>query len=223
MNQLSPTFVFPVTCEGSQYEEDTILASLLTGPGMYVDVGASHPQECSNTWRFYQRGWRGLLIDPLPETWYGLLRHRPEDHLFPVACSNTNGTATLRMYHSVSTLREDWPIPDDNELLDIETMRLSDILSLFPTIRDCARLLSVDVEGLERQVLEGNDWSTFRPEVVVCEYRMYDSESLGHDTSCEYSSILCDAGYHLLLQTDLNQIWTLPRQTQSTKGDNRDS
>ena len=52
----------------SQYAEDIIIYNLLkslkkTKNGIFVDVGSHHPKRGSNTYFFYKRGWRGLLID----------------------------------------------------------------------------------------------------------------------------------------------------------------
>jgi len=50
----------------SQNEEDTILEKYLSEPtGYYVDVGAFHPFEGSNTHRLYERGWAGIIIEPM--------------------------------------------------------------------------------------------------------------------------------------------------------------
>ena len=172
--------IAPVTCEGSQYDEDSFLKRLLKGDGMYVDVGASHPKECSNTWKLYQRGWRGLLIEPLPQCWYGLLRQRPGDYLMPVACGDKNGSAKLRAFHNVSSLRPDWPITSQCDVT-VDVMTLASILALFPEVRSKARLLSIDVEGFEKEVLQGNDWVAFKPQTIVLEYRFYDKDKPGKD------------------------------------------
>ena len=36
-------------------------------PGFYVDVGAADPDADSVTRAFYDRGWRGIDVEPLPE------------------------------------------------------------------------------------------------------------------------------------------------------------
>ena len=55
-----------VSRRGSQCEEDEILREFLPGGGTYVDIGAGEPVQCSNTWAFYERGWRGLLVEEFP-------------------------------------------------------------------------------------------------------------------------------------------------------------
>lgn len=192
---------------GSQYEEDKILQDLLPGPGIYVDIGAHRPKECSNTWKLYQRGWRGLLIEPLPECWGDLLLERREDRLCPMAASNTPGFASLRVCQSVSSLRGDWPIAPDG-VIPVRTDMLKNILAGY---RDHdwtkTRLCSIDVEGHEKEVLEGFDWKTFRPEVIVIEYRDYDPEKPGKDVSHMWRDYLLGNGYKIHHTTGINQIW----------------
>jgi len=52
-----------------QYGEDALVFSALkpSRRGFYVDVGAYDPLEGSNTYKLYQRGWRGLTIEPNPK------------------------------------------------------------------------------------------------------------------------------------------------------------
>lgn len=193
---------------GSQYDEDKILERLLPGDeGLYVDIGASHAIECSNTWKFYQRGgWRGLLVEPLPDCWADLLLQRPQDRLCPVAASNADGYATLRVCRSVSSLSTDWNI-DAPETIPVRTMPLRDILALYQGYDwSKTRLCSIDVEGHEREVLEGFDWETFVPNVIVIEYRDYNPVDKGNDVSARWRWIL-EVRYNLHHQNELNQIW----------------
>ncbi len=201
-----------VWTEGGQYDEDKILAKMLPGEkGIYVDIGAHHPQECSNTWRFYQRGWRGLLIEPLRDCWDALLLERREDRLCPIAASNVDGFARLRLCRSVSSLRDDWKI-DEEGSQPVRTATLKTILNLYQDYDwSKTRLCSIDVEGHEKEVLEGIDWNTFRPEVFVLEYRTYDSKEPGPDVSRNWAGILLGNGYELKHTNGINQIWKRPR------------
>ena len=50
----------------SQYGEDKVLRVLLPEKfGTYLDIGSGHPKRNSNTFWFYRRGWRGILVEPL--------------------------------------------------------------------------------------------------------------------------------------------------------------
>jgi FkbM family methyltransferase len=203
-----------VKCPGSQGEEDELLATLLPEPfGLYMDIGAGHPVECSNTWQFYRRGWCGILVEPLAECWYALLRQRPRDRLYPVACLDKPGVATLRVSGSVSSLQPDWPIEEEKEqrVVEVESV-LSIIEAASPQGYLPIDLLSIDVEGSERAVLEGIPWDRFgfRPKVIVIEFIRYNPEYIGPDVSGEWEHILTANGYVNFgtSTTQTNKIYT---------------
>jgi hypothetical protein len=77
----------------SQFGEDLFLASRFAGKrdGFYVDVGAFHPFNWSNTCLLYQRGWRGLNIEPDPEAIRLFERHRRRDLNVRTAVAGTPG------------------------------------------------------------------------------------------------------------------------------------
>lgn len=53
--------------------------------GFYIDVGAAWPDKDSVTKAFYERGWRGVNIEPNPEMWRVLSADRPRDLNLKVA------------------------------------------------------------------------------------------------------------------------------------------
>jgi len=187
----------PVRCEGSFTGEDPILRALLpTDPVPYVDVGAAHPQCCSNTWQFYQAGGSGLLIEPQSIFWPAILRFRPRDHLWPTAVGAVAGVQSWRSASSCSTLCPDWDI-GDSEAGNIEVVPLRDILAELPEIRNTATFLDVDANGYEGQVLASNDWEAFRPRVVCVKYVKH-SPGVPHPKPTmneQWEHILFDNGY----------------------------
>ena len=62
----------------SQEGEDLVLRRYLEGrtSGFYVDVGAHDPKRFSNTHLFYERGWRGINIEPSPAAMKNFMRDR---------------------------------------------------------------------------------------------------------------------------------------------------
>jgi hypothetical protein len=76
--------------------EDVILARLFRerATGFYVDAGAHHPLGASNTRHFYERGWRGINIEP-SSTFALFPLHRPSDVNLQVAVSDVSGQATF--------------------------------------------------------------------------------------------------------------------------------
>ena len=62
--------------------------------GFYIDVGANHPRIDSVTLAFYERGWRGINIEPLPHLHRELEQERPEDLNLNLAIGERRATSS---------------------------------------------------------------------------------------------------------------------------------
>lgn len=164
----------------SQFGEDISLRRILAAEkGQYIDVGAGHPIIGSNTYALWREGWRGVLIDPLPSNATALRRVRGGDIVIEAACRDSTEPLTIYEYatYQLSTasrevvaelaLRDIHPIAERT----VASVRLAD-LNVTAVPAD-PFLLTIDVEGAEMDVLQGNDWSHFVPGVVCVE--MWDA------------------------------------------------
>ena len=81
----------------AQNHEDVLLQRLFreSPSGFYIDVGACHPVVHSVTKLFYERGWNGINIEPIPSLSEMLARERPRDINLRIGLSNRQGTSTL--------------------------------------------------------------------------------------------------------------------------------
>jgi FkbM family methyltransferase len=168
----------------SQFGEDGLLLSyfrvkafahrrsmhdLDLGSGFYIDIGAHHPFMLSNTWYFYQRGWRGINIDPAPGIADEFTRYRPRDVNLQIAIAAEDGEAILyangRSVHNLLV-----PSAELAERYLVQTMRLASLLDRYLVPKQEINILSVDVEGLDLEVLRSSDWTRYRPEMVVVEH-----------------------------------------------------
>jgi|GEM_PF-1023871 len=150
--------VQPVRPSYSQYGEDKVIVEFLAGHDLqnsiYVDVGANHPSDISNSYLLYRKGFRGIVVEPNEEL-IGLFKNfRPEDIALAIGCSNEN---TILPFHIsktpvLSSFADAW---DENvyKTLHLPVMRLDDAIRHVKF--DFISLLSVDVEGLNCEVLEG--------------------------------------------------------------------
>lgn len=160
----------------SQDGEDGILERLFErqATGFYVDVGAHHPQRFSNTYRLYLRGWSGINIDPLPgsKARFDALRNR--DINLEIGISDVPGLLTYFSFQepALNTFSPEIASSISSRLLakeKIHVSRLSDVLSRHLPDGQQIDFLSIDVEGLDLQVLKSNDWDCFRPKYVLAE------------------------------------------------------
>jgi len=66
--------------------------------GFFVEVGANEPQDGSQTWRFEQLGWDGVLIEPQQDL-AERLRQRRRAKVYAVACSSLENSGKSMMLH----------------------------------------------------------------------------------------------------------------------------
>lgn len=158
--------------------EDVILHRLfpITQTGFYVDVGAGHPRLENDTFSLYQRGWRGINIEPNHGFHSALMEERPRDINLQVVLSDSSFRGTLIYYElngsGLSTCDTEQATAYqaagcDIVLREVPVTTLSSVLT--EARAEHINILKVDVEGFEEKVLNGNDWNKFRPDVVVVE------------------------------------------------------
>ena len=153
------------------------LRGALDGPGFYIDVGASDPTALSVTRAFYERGWRGLNVEPLPDVVALLRAARPRDVTVEVAVAADAGT---RVFHRVVQYEQTGLSTLDAaeaarhagagaavETFDVEVETLAALCRAHVT--GDVHFLKVDAEGAEAEVLAGADFRVVRPWVVVVE------------------------------------------------------
>jgi FkbM family methyltransferase len=163
----------------AQAGEDLFLAAYFgeQREGVYVDVGAFHPRQLSNTQLLHERGWRGLNVDPTPGAMALFRALRPRDVNLELAISDEPGTLKL---HSWGLHAENSAAPRQvravtrvlgpaHEIVEVEARTLTEVLDASP-FRDAAiDLLDVDAEGGDLAVLRSLDWARYRPRVVLVE------------------------------------------------------
>lgn len=136
---------------------------------IYVDVGANHPVSISNTYLFYRNGYRGVVIEPNLELIKLFQLFRPKDIALAIGCGNKCSLERFRISKTpvlssfsntveVNEYKEYYSpiLPLDNVL---QRMEFENIF-----------LLSIDVEGLNWEVLEGSVETLHKSLFVVVEF-----------------------------------------------------
>ncbi|MDR3469543.1 MAG: FkbM family methyltransferase [Xanthobacteraceae bacterium] len=162
----------------AQNFEDVMLARIFAGQqdGFYVDVGAAHPSDLSVTRHFYDLGWRGINIEPVPANFKLFAKQRPGDTNLNCAVGFPEGPATffeVTGNTALSTFDADRASEleasgEHIESYPVEIRRLDSILQQYAAGK-AIDFLKVDAEGLEDQILRSVDLGKWRPKVLLIE------------------------------------------------------
>jgi FkbM family methyltransferase len=134
-------------------------------PEFFVEVGANHPWLGSQTWHLEQRGWRGILVEPLPEH-AGRLRETRTATVYAVACSSPQNADKVLPFYADDALSgldpekmAPWAKP---EVIEVPVRTLDSVLDEAGAPQPLD-FLSIDVEGHEVDVLRGFDFARWAP------------------------------------------------------------
>jgi FkbM family methyltransferase len=190
----------------SQEGEDLILWRLLEGQnnGFYVDVGAHHPFRYSNTAKLHLVGWRGINLNPWPGSMDLFKKHRPQDINIETAIGNHSGKLIYHIFSepAFNTFRSekvDWVLNNNKaqviDKLEIDVVSLKSVLDKYLPEKTSIDLLSIDVEGMDLEVLKSNDWSLYPPRFIIVESFM---TRLDEQNSSEVHEFLVGKGYYIV-------------------------
>lgn len=183
--------------------------------GSYIDVGAMHPSVDSVTRAFYDTGWSGINVEPV-EQWFDLLeRDRPRDINLRTAATATDGELLLyeipgtgsSTIHQHLAVRHQIEFGHDYVVTTIPSTTLARICKAHPF--SAVNFLKIDVEGAEREVLEGMDFNNCRPWIVLVEATVPNTTTPSYD---EWESILLNAGYEHTYFDGINRFYVASEQ-----------
>jgi FkbM family methyltransferase len=147
--------------------------------GFYIDIGACDGLSGSNTYIFEQIGWEGLCIEPQPDVFNRLKKHRKCD-CYNVAISDKGketenfyqvegGDALGRIAEGISDTQKKW-MKETGKLKEIKvrTSTFSEIMNNYSDINHID-FMSIDVEGYEMEVLKTIDFKKWTFGLITIE------------------------------------------------------
>jgi FkbM family methyltransferase len=196
----------------AQNLEDYHLSLAFAGQqdGTYIDIGGGHPIAGSVSCWFYERGWRGIVVEPQERLALLHRRLRPRDTVVSGLIGRQNGSADLFVvdrFHALSTTVE--ANADRTRSLGVEFEAVT--LPMMTLAELCASqsvgtidFLKIDVEGAEADVIAGGDWRRYRPKVVLVEAVAPLS---GEPAWAAWEDTLLAQGYRFALFDTLNRFY----------------
>lgn len=194
----------------SQSGEDLILNCIFMSKekGFYIDVGANHPTKDSNTYFFYKKGWTGINIDALPEAMNLFRKQRKYDINIEAGISDIEDILNFYIFKESSYNTFNEKIIDEikkvTQLEDVKKISVKPLCSILSQLNiSSIDFMSVDVEGLDLNILRSNDWNNFRPKVVLVEDLSFGID-ISNNSIYEYLHTL---GYVYFCKTVTNAFY----------------
>ena len=197
----------------AQNFEDIMLLRALddVSEGFYIDVGACSPDADSVTRLFYDRGWRGINVEPHPGHLQQLESKRPDDTNLGVVVAGKGGTALFHQVGDTGLSSTNPEIARTHEAtglpvteLEVPATTLRDLWTAHVPEGQAVHFLKIDVEGAEADVLAGGDWEAHRPWILVIEATAPNSQTPNH---AEWENVLLEHDYSAVYWDGLNRFY----------------
>lgn len=184
--------------------------------GFYIDIGAQDPVVDSVSLAFYEQGWRGVHIEPTQQYSDKLREARPDEIIEQVAIGSSEGLLTFYEFNDTGLSTADPEIAKRHQnagysavMTEVPVVSLDVILERY-NYRP-VHWLKLDVEGLERSVLESWRNSICLPWVLVIESTKPLTQEQSH---FEWEDLVLKKGYSFEYFDGLNRFYLHHRHSE---------
>ncbi len=213
--------VRPVELYG-QLGEDLIVTALIEARGIgddltrksYLEIGGNHPFATSATFLLSKKlGMRGVIVEANPDLIPDLKKGRPNDIILHGAVQDQD-IRTVKLFISklseISSLDQAFMLrlaQRSNALArvaEVPALRVNQIVRDYLN-NEAPCFLSIDVEGLDLQILKDFDFERYRPWLVQIEY--LDNRQQASSNANEIIEYMHSVEYRLVAKTAVNLIF----------------
>lgn len=187
--------------------EDVVMHTILAHKNpkdiFYIDIGAHHPVFGNNTYLFYRKGGRGVLVEPNDEYCKKIKKYRPRDSALAVGVGAKEGMVDFHAFKRTtrSTFSHEQALAWEHESGEVSVSEKKKIITLNTIIRDHCKgvapdIVSIDAEGLDMEIISSFNWSV-KPKIFCIE------------SADQIQSFLEEKGYELKAKIFYNSIFVL--------------
>ena len=180
----------------------------------YLDIGTNHPRKANNTFKFYEQGHSGICVEPNVDLVKIIRKERARDMCLNVGVSlkeDTQADFFIMDTHTLSTFsKEDAERFEEDNSHTIEKVvkvKLKNINTIINENFDtCPDLISIDVEGLNEEIVLSFDFNKHRPKIFCLETITYSDKNEGVRLS-KIIDYLKTNNYKHYADTNINSIF----------------
>ncbi len=209
----------------SQSGEDIIICDLFNRLAIsyptYLDIGANDPVRLSNTYRLYTRGSKGVCIEPNPVIYKKLLAKRKKDTCINAGVAFDEKTEAdfyifPENFHGLNTFSKKdaifWEQIGNDEIgkhkperiVPIKLIEINEVIATYFSAHP--NFISVDVEGLDLEIIKRIDFDKYKTEVFCIETLGFleDNKEIKKKNIIDF---FISQGYFVYADTYINTIF----------------
>ncbi len=168
------------------YGIDKQLEAYLPQSGFFIEVGANDGVSESNTYYLERiKGWKGILIEPIPQLYQECVKARPNSQIFNCALVSSDylePTVVMEYRHLMSLVKgalgnsevDAKHLAVAKQYHNLKPYEIKVPARTMTSILDECKIteidfFSLDVEGFEVKVLKGLNFNKYRPKFILIE------------------------------------------------------
>jgi hypothetical protein len=161
----------------SQFGEDKVLRTLLPERfGEYLDIGSGDPKRNSNSYLFYRLGWRGQLVEPIVTLANRSISNRSRDVVHNCLVGESE-SEFVDFFEFAPTEFSTTDPHRAHDLIERGFQLKSKYICRCQPVSSFVKpksplepfFLSIDIEGLDFEIIRTFDWTIFKPRVICIE------------------------------------------------------
>lgn len=205
----------------AQFGEDILIGYffeqyLKNSSPTYLDIGTNHPVNGNNTYLFYLKNCFGVCVEPDPVLYKEILSKRHKAIVLNAGVgigTETEGTLYNfpEPYTGWNTFSKEEAVNRQKETginyaesAKIPFLSINEIMEKY--FKPCPDFVSIDVEGLDFDILRTLDFKRFKP-AVFCVETMSFSVSMEAQKCSDIIDLLSNNGYVSYADTHINTIF----------------
>jgi len=183
----------------------------------YLDIGAHHSSWLSNTYLFYKNGSSGVCIEPDPYLFSEIKRTRKRDTCLNIGISSAAQemadfyvmtSRSLNTFSKEDALRcqetRNFGEQKIEKIIQVPLYTVNDIMAKYCS--NGVNLISVDVEGLDFEIVKSFDFQKYQPEIFCIETLRYDENGILQKNN-ELIKFMKEKEYSIYGETYINTIF----------------
>jgi FkbM family methyltransferase len=177
--------------------------------GFYIDIGAQEPVVDSVSLAFYERGWRGVHVEPSPMFAEKLRQARPDETVIQAAVDSNKSLIKFYEFPETGWSTGEAEIAQEHQAaglsfreIEVPSLTLASLLDRYADRE--IHWLKIDVEGMEKRVIESWRPSRVRPWILVVESMLPNKPTSSHQA---WDPLVLLLGYKFVYSDGLNRFY----------------